>query len=148
SEQAWQASFNVAAGASPYATYACVDTWLTDFRADLPKIDVPMLVIHGTEDRILPFTSTAARLPELVPGLTVLPVANGPHNAGWTFPDEVNRALLDFLAGWPWRRDGCSGAGASAAQWATGWRTRSSTRATATARTVAPRRARRSSRTR
>ena len=28
----------------PYATYACVDTWLTDFRADLPKIDVPMLV--------------------------------------------------------------------------------------------------------
>jgi non-heme chloroperoxidase len=38
-EQAWQASFIVAAGASPYATYACVDTWLTDFRADLPKID-------------------------------------------------------------------------------------------------------------
>jgi non-heme chloroperoxidase len=33
SEQAWQASFAVAAGSSPYATYACVDTWLTDFRA-------------------------------------------------------------------------------------------------------------------
>ena len=31
SDQAWQASFNVAAGSSPYATYACVDTWLTDF---------------------------------------------------------------------------------------------------------------------
>ncbi|MDX6427603.1 MAG: non-heme chloroperoxidase, partial [Gaiellaceae bacterium] len=44
SEQAWQASFNVAAGASPYASYACVETWLTDFRADLPKIDVPVLV--------------------------------------------------------------------------------------------------------
>ena len=63
SDRAWQASFNVAAGASPYATYACVDTWLTDFRADLPKIDVPMLVVHGTEDRILPFEATAARLP-------------------------------------------------------------------------------------
>ena len=55
SDRAWQASFNVAAGCSPFATYACVDTWLTDFRADLPKIDVPVLVLHGTEDRILPF---------------------------------------------------------------------------------------------
>ena len=55
SEPAWQASFNVAAGSSPFATYACVDTWLTDFRRDLPKIDVPVLVVHGTEDRILPY---------------------------------------------------------------------------------------------
>ena len=36
-----------------------MDTWLTDFRDDLPKIDVPTLVIHGTEDRILPFEATA-----------------------------------------------------------------------------------------
>ena len=55
SEPAWQASFDVAAGSSPFATYACVDTWLTDFRRDLPKIDVPVLVVHGTEDRILPY---------------------------------------------------------------------------------------------
>ena len=63
SEQAWQASFNVAAGASPYASFACVDSWLTDFRGDLPKIDVPTLVVHGTEDRILPYGATAQRLP-------------------------------------------------------------------------------------
>jgi non-heme chloroperoxidase len=31
-----------------------VDTWLTDFRKNLPKIDVPTLVIQGKEDRILP----------------------------------------------------------------------------------------------
>jgi len=74
SDQVWQASFNVAAGASPYATYACVDTWLTDFRNDLPKIDVPVLVMHGTEDRVLPFESTAKRLPALVDGLTLIPV--------------------------------------------------------------------------
>lgn len=42
--RAWQASFIVAVSASPYATYACVDTWLTDFREDLPKIDVPVHV--------------------------------------------------------------------------------------------------------
>jgi non-heme chloroperoxidase len=98
SEQAWQASFNLAASASPYATYACVDTWLTDFRPDLPRIDVPVLVVHGTEDRILPFEATAARLPGLLADVTLVPVEGGPHNIAWTHPDEVNKALLDFLA--------------------------------------------------
>jgi non-heme chloroperoxidase len=98
SDSALEASFNVAAGASPHATYACVDTWLTDFRADLPKIDVPMLVLHGTADRILPFEATAKRLPALVKGLTLIPVEGGPHNIGWTHSEEVNDALLKFIA--------------------------------------------------
>jgi non-heme chloroperoxidase len=98
SDRAWQASFNVAAGASPYASYACVDSWLTDFRGDLPKIDVPVLVMHGTEDRILPFDSTAARLPALIADCTLILVEGGPHNICWTFPDEVNGALLEFIA--------------------------------------------------
>jgi non-heme chloroperoxidase len=97
SDQAWQASFNVAAAASPYATYACVDTWLTDFRADVAKIDVPVLVVHGTEDRILPYESTAKRLPELVADLKLVSVEGGPHNIGWTHPEIVNPALLAFL---------------------------------------------------
>ena len=99
SDQAWQASFNVAVGSSPYASYICVNTWMTDFRDDLPKIDVPTLVVHGTEDRILPFEATAARLGELIADVTVLPVEGGPHNIGWTHPEEVNTALLDFLGG-------------------------------------------------
>jgi non-heme chloroperoxidase len=98
SQQALQASFNVAAGSSPHASYACVDTWLTDFRADLPRIDVPTLVMHGTEDRILPFESTAKRLPGLVENLKLVPVEGGPHNIGWTYPDEVNKGLLEFLS--------------------------------------------------
>jgi non-heme chloroperoxidase len=97
SEQAWQASFNVAAGSSPYASLACIDTWLTDFRDDLPTIDVPTLVVHGTEDRILPYEATAKRLPGLIKDLTLVTVEGGPHNIGWTFPDQVNTALLDFL---------------------------------------------------
>jgi non-heme chloroperoxidase len=98
-DAALRASFQVAAGSGPYATYQCVDTWLTDFRDDLPKIDVPTLVVHGTADRILPFESTAARLrdEQLIADLTVVEVADGPHNIGWTHPDEVNAALLDFL---------------------------------------------------
>jgi non-heme chloroperoxidase len=98
SDQAWQASFNVAVGASPYATLACVDTWLTDFRDDLPKIDIPTLVVHGTEDRILPFSATAERLPGLVDDLRLVKVEGGPHNIGWTHPEEVNKALMEFLA--------------------------------------------------
>ena len=97
SEQAWQNSFIVAVGASAHAAYVCVDTWLTDFRADLPKIDVPTLAIHGDADRILPYDATAARLPGLIKDLTVVTVAGGPHNIAWTHADVVNPALLDFL---------------------------------------------------
>ncbi len=98
-DAAVRASFQVAAASSPYATYACVDTWLTDFRADLPKIDVPTLVVHGTADRILPFAATAARLRDekLISNLTVVEVPDGPHNIGWTHYEEVNAALLNFL---------------------------------------------------
>jgi non-heme chloroperoxidase len=96
-EQAWQASFNVACMGSAYSSYACVDTWLTDFRDDLPKIDVPTLVLHGTEDRILPYEATAARLPELIDEVKVIPVEEGPHNIGWTHPEVVNPLLLAFV---------------------------------------------------
>jgi non-heme chloroperoxidase len=99
-DAALRASFQVAAAASPFASYACVDTWLTDFRNDLPKIDVPTLVVHGTADRILPFDATAARLRDekLIADLTVVSVQDGPHNIGWTHPEECNAALMDFLS--------------------------------------------------
>jgi len=97
SDRAWQASFNVAVGSSPHATYACVETWMTDFREDLPKIDVPVLVLHGTEDRILPFEASAARLPALLADCKLVAVEGGPHNIGWTHPEEVNGALLEFI---------------------------------------------------
>ena len=73
---------------------ACVDTWLTDFRADLPKIDVPTLVVHGTADRILPFEATARGCRALIKDLKLVEVEGGPHNIGWTHPEEVNRAKL------------------------------------------------------
>ena len=98
SDRAWQASFNVAVGASPFASYACVSTWLTDFRPDLGEIDVPVVVMHGTEDRILPFEATAARLPALIDDCTLVPIEGGPHNIAWTHSEEVNRALLEFVA--------------------------------------------------
>jgi non-heme chloroperoxidase len=98
SDEAWQNSFVVALGASTYAAYACVDTWLTDFRADLGKFDVPTLVVHGDADRILPIDATANRLPGLIADLRYEVIPGGPHNIAWTHPELVNRHLLDFLA--------------------------------------------------
>jgi non-heme chloroperoxidase len=97
SDQALQASFNVASMGSAYSSVACIDTWLTDFRDDLPKIDVPVLVVHGTEDRILPYESTAARLPDLIDDVKVVPVEGGPHNIGWTHPEVLNPLFVAFL---------------------------------------------------
>jgi non-heme chloroperoxidase len=101
SEAALRASSHVAYGGAPYATVACIDTWLTDFRGDLPKIDIPVLAVHGTADRILPFEVTTERLRDerLIADLAVVEIADGPHNVGWTHPDEINSALLSFLAG-------------------------------------------------
>jgi non-heme chloroperoxidase len=96
-DAALRASFQVAAASSWYASYACVDSWLTDFRGDVAKIDIPTLVVHGTKDRILPYENTAARLEALNSNIKVIPVEGGPHNIGWTFPEECNRALLEFL---------------------------------------------------
>lgn len=93
-----QASWNVAIGASAYGTLACVSAWLTDFRNDLPHIDVPTLIIHGDADRILPAAATAARLPTLIRDARLVLVPEGPHGLLWTHAGEVNTALLEFLA--------------------------------------------------
>ncbi|WP_333768267.1 alpha/beta fold hydrolase [Streptomyces sp. IBSBF 2435] len=97
SQQAWQAQWNVAAGASPLATLACVSAWLTDFRRDVPRNDVPTLVVQGTEDRILPIAATGRRLSALVADCRFVEIAGGPHNIAWTHADEVNAAFARFL---------------------------------------------------
>ncbi len=97
SEQAVQASWNVAAGASATASLACVSTWYTDFRKDLPRIDVPTLVMHGDADRILPITASGLRTAKLIKGARMVVVEGGPHAINWTHADKVNPELLDFL---------------------------------------------------
>jgi non-heme chloroperoxidase len=98
SEQAFQTSFNVAVSASATATVACIPTWETDFRADLPRIDVPMLVIQGDADRVLPYDKTGKRLPGMVKGLQLVTIDDGPHAIAWTHSEQVNSALLKFMS--------------------------------------------------
>ncbi|HSZ99068.1 MAG TPA: alpha/beta hydrolase [Streptosporangiaceae bacterium] len=97
SDQAWQASWNLAVTASVTAAVACIGTWTTDFRDDLPKIDVPTLVIHGDADQVLPVDKTASRLPGLIKDMRLVVVEGGPHAIPWTHADQVNTALLEFI---------------------------------------------------
>ena len=97
SEQAIQASWNTAVISSAFASYACVPTWYEDFRKDLAKIDVPTLVIHGDSDRIVPFASAGQRTAKLIKNAELAVIKDGPHNVAWTYTDEVNAALTNFL---------------------------------------------------
>jgi non-heme chloroperoxidase len=97
SDQAFQSSWNIAADASAIAAVACVPTWETDFRQDLPKIDVPILVVQGDADRILPFENTGKRLPGLINDMELVTIEGGPHAIAWTHSLQVNRALLQFV---------------------------------------------------
>jgi non-heme chloroperoxidase len=97
SEQAVQASWNVAASASATASLACVPTWHEDFRKDVEHIDVPTLVIHGDSDRIVPFAAAGKRTAQLVKGAQLVVIKDGPHNIAWTHAEEVNAELLKFL---------------------------------------------------
>jgi len=97
SQQAVQASFNVACGASPIGTLDCVQSWLTDFRKDLQSINVPTLIIHGDSDRILPLSATGQRTNKFVNGSKLVVVQGGPHGLNWTHANQVNQALVEFL---------------------------------------------------
>jgi non-heme chloroperoxidase len=97
SDEVVRLSWNVAAAASPVGTLDCVPAWLTDFRDDLASIDVPVLVIHGDADRIVPFPASGKRTPGLVKDSRLVVIEGGPHGITWTHADRVNRELLNFL---------------------------------------------------
>ena len=93
-----QYNWNVAAGASPKATFESVAAWGTDFSKDLAHIDIPTLVIHGDADRILPIAATGIRTQKAVNGARLVVIKDGPHGIIWTHAGEVNKELLGFLA--------------------------------------------------
>ena len=97
SDEAVRANWNLAVSASAWATLACVPTWLTDFRDDLPRIDVPLLIIQGDADRVLPFPVTGQRMNAAVGGSRLVVLKDAPHGIPWTHADDINRELLNFI---------------------------------------------------
>jgi pimeloyl-ACP methyl ester carboxylesterase len=98
SEEAVRALWIAGAEASPLATRACVDGWLEDFSADIKRVDVPTLILHGTADRILSLEGQGRRLHAALPSARYVEIEGGPHVQCLTHAAEVNRELLAFLA--------------------------------------------------
>ena len=69
----------------------------TDFRADLAKVTVPTLVLHGDGDGTVPFEGSGKRTHEAIPSSRLVVVADAPHGLNVSHADEFNTALLDFL---------------------------------------------------
>ena len=97
SQEAVNASWNLAAAAGATASVAAQPTWLTDFRGDIPRIDVPALIVHGTADNILPIDSTGRLFAKALPSADYVEIDGAPHGLLWTHAAEVNEALLAFL---------------------------------------------------
>jgi non-heme chloroperoxidase len=97
SDEVVRLSWNVGASASPKATLDCVSAWLVDFREELKRINIPVLIMHGDADRILPLASTGKRTPEFVKGSRLVVISGAPHGMNWTHAEEINRELLTFL---------------------------------------------------
>ena len=101
SDEMLDLSWNIASVASPIGTIQCVDAWLEDFRSDLEALkasNLPVLILHGTADKILPIEHTGKRMAALFPGAQYVEVDGAPHGCTWTHAEEVNYALLKFLS--------------------------------------------------
>ena len=101
SQEAVTNSWNVAVGSAPNAAYEVVASWIEDFREDVKAVaasGVPSLILHGTADRILPIDSTGRPFHAALPEADYVEIEGAPHGLLWTHADEVNEALLAFLA--------------------------------------------------
>ncbi|MGQ5261206.1 alpha/beta fold hydrolase [Micromonospora sp. ZYX-F-536] len=97
SEEAYRAHWQIGAMASGRATHNSVDAWLEDFRPDLPKIDVPVLIVQGDKDNVLPLPVTGQRLAPMLPTSQLITLKGAPHGIPWTHADDVNKAIMDFM---------------------------------------------------
>jgi non-heme chloroperoxidase len=98
SERVLEANWNVGVGASAVATVNCVDSWIEDFREDIAHNDVPTLLLHGDDDRILPPDATSRRQAAMIKDVEYVELEGGPHGVLWTHAEQVNAELVKFLA--------------------------------------------------
>lgn len=100
SQEAVNASWNVAAGSAPVAAYAVVSSWIEDFTEDVAAVrasGIPTLIAHGTADRILPIDPTGRAFHAAFPEAEYVEIDGAPHGMLWTHAAEVNAVLLPFV---------------------------------------------------
>jgi non-heme chloroperoxidase len=83
---------------SALAHYACITSFANeDYTNDLEKISVPVLVMHGDDDQIVPYATTAPRAAEMVHNGTLKTYKGFPHGMPVTQADTINADLLAFI---------------------------------------------------
>jgi pimeloyl-ACP methyl ester carboxylesterase len=91
-------NLNIASYASPKGTLDCVDAFSrTDFRGDLARFDIPLLVIHGDSDAIVALEVSGQLSHEAVADSQLVVIEGGPHGLNATHPEQFNTALINFL---------------------------------------------------
>jgi non-heme chloroperoxidase len=82
------------------AHYDCIKAFSeTDFTEDLKKIDIPMLVLHGDDDQIVPIAAAAPKSAKLLKNSTLKIYPGFPHGMPTTNADQINADLLSFFKG-------------------------------------------------
>ncbi|RWY55665.1 alpha/beta fold hydrolase [Mucilaginibacter gilvus] len=80
------------------AHYDCIKAFSeTDFTEDLKSVDVPVLVLHGEDDQIVPFELTAVKAVKLLKNVTLISYPGFPHGMPTTEATTINKDLLAFI---------------------------------------------------
>jgi len=79
-------------------TFDCIKAFSeTDFTEDLKQFDLPTLIIHGSDDQIVPIGNAALRSAKLIRNTTLKVYADAPHGLTYTHKDQLNADLLTFI---------------------------------------------------
>jgi non-heme chloroperoxidase len=80
------------------AHYDCIKAFSeTDFTEELKKVEIPVLVLHGEDDQIVPIDITGRRAAELVQNGTLITYPGFPHGMPTTEAEIINKDILDFI---------------------------------------------------
>lgn len=90
--------WNIASGASPRATIQAAKAWAeTDFRSELGNVNVPCLIVHGDDDKIVPIETSAEQAAKGIANNVYHIIKGGPHGLNTTHKNNLNKILIDFL---------------------------------------------------
>jgi non-heme chloroperoxidase len=85
--------------ASPKATADCVRSFSeTDFRTDLSTVTIPVMIIHGDDDKTVPIKATSEITSSLLPNAAYYRFEGAPHGLFITHKNELNQLLLNFIS--------------------------------------------------
>jgi len=80
------------------AQYDCIKAFSeTDFSSDLREIDIPVLLLHGDDDQIVPIDVASKKSAKLLKKGTLKIIPGAPHGMATTLADRINNELLAFI---------------------------------------------------